>query len=378
MPEWDDRYYLEERYRGQSAGALPGAERLLRGQTAAAASPPDRDAAPLREAPGSRRVSPLADRAGSRRAPQARAARGARSARRDRNADDRDLARGQALRGDPHPRCRGPAGVANVRQGSSRSSAATASSPPGISSPSGTRSPTALLEQIRAAGCEVGLHGIKHDCKLFESRANFEARAAGDPSLSRRVGRRGLPLPGDPPQCRIGCRSSGLSTTARSPTPIRSSPRPGGCCSILPFFLDGPRRASDHPGPGSHAVGDPPPGLDRALDAEERLDHRQRRADQPDHPSRLPRYARPACACTRNTSTTWPPRRRLVSRFRGRLPPGGARVPACAASRTAKAPASRATAPSGPRSPGRGRPATALTLEPELNLRRFRWPANGS
>jgi hypothetical protein len=69
--------------------------------------------------------------------------------------------------------------------------------------PEGNR---ALLDRVRDAGCEVGLHGVKHDCRLFESRASFEAElgALDDSSFSDT----------DP-----------------------FGPQAGGCCSILPYFL---------------------------------------------------------------------------------------------------------------------------------------------
>src|SRR5262245_58676084 len=42
-----------------------------------------------------------------------------------------------------------------------------------------------LLDHVWASGCEVGLHAIKHDCKLFESRSTFEAEL---PAIHRYLG----------------------------------------------------------------------------------------------------------------------------------------------------------------------------------------------
>jgi polysaccharide deacetylase len=42
----------------------------------------------------------------------------------------------------------------------------------------------ALLERLRAAGCEVGLHGLHHDGRLFESRQRFERQL---PEIHRRL-----------------------------------------------------------------------------------------------------------------------------------------------------------------------------------------------
>ena len=96
--------------------------------------------------------------------------------------------------------------------------------------------PAGLFDEIRAAGCEVGLHGIRHDGRLFSTRARFE---------------RDLPK-------LHGYLSAWQATGFRSPATLRNvdwipeigsaydssfpdtdpfEPRPGGCCSIFPFFI---------------------------------------------------------------------------------------------------------------------------------------------
>lgn len=93
-----------------------------------------------------------------------------------------------------------------------------------------------LLDHVRASGCEVGLHGIKHDCKLFESRASFEAEL---PAIHRYLAEWDA----------VGFRSPATHRNAEwmpelgalydssFPDTDPFEPQAGGCCSILPFFL---------------------------------------------------------------------------------------------------------------------------------------------
>jgi peptidoglycan/xylan/chitin deacetylase (PgdA/CDA1 family) len=93
-----------------------------------------------------------------------------------------------------------------------------------------------LFDRIRAAGCEIGLHGIRHDCKLFESRANFEAEL---PAIHRYLAEWDA----------VGFRSPathrnpdwmpelGALYDSSFPDTDPFEPQAGGCCSILPFFL---------------------------------------------------------------------------------------------------------------------------------------------
>jgi peptidoglycan/xylan/chitin deacetylase (PgdA/CDA1 family) len=96
--------------------------------------------------------------------------------------------------------------------------------------------PAGLLDYVRAAGCEVGLHGIKHDGRLFESRARFEAEL---PAIHRYMAEWDA----------VGFRSPathrnpewmpelGALYDSSFPDTDPFEPQPGGCCSILPFFL---------------------------------------------------------------------------------------------------------------------------------------------
>jgi peptidoglycan/xylan/chitin deacetylase (PgdA/CDA1 family) len=94
-----------------------------------------------------------------------------------------------------------------------------------------------LLDRVRAAGCEVGLHAIKHDGKLFQSRANFEAEL---PAIHRYLAEWNA----------VGFRSPathrnpdwmpelGALYDSSFPDTDPFEPQAGGCCSILPYFID--------------------------------------------------------------------------------------------------------------------------------------------
>jgi hypothetical protein len=93
-----------------------------------------------------------------------------------------------------------------------------------------------LFDHIRAEGFEIGLHAIKHDCKLFESRATFEAEL---PEIHRVLaawqadGFRAPATHRNPDwQEELGAR---YDTSFPDTDPFE--PLAGGCCSILPFFF---------------------------------------------------------------------------------------------------------------------------------------------
>jgi peptidoglycan/xylan/chitin deacetylase (PgdA/CDA1 family) len=94
-----------------------------------------------------------------------------------------------------------------------------------------------LFDHIRAMGHEIGLHAIKHDCKLFESRASFEADL---PKIHRymrewdAVGFRSPATHRNPDWMPdLGCLYD-----SSFPDTDPFEPQPGGCCSILPYFLE--------------------------------------------------------------------------------------------------------------------------------------------
>jgi hypothetical protein len=94
-----------------------------------------------------------------------------------------------------------------------------------------------LFDHIRAMGGEIGLHAIKHDGKLFESRERFEAEL---PAIHRylrewdAVGFRSPATHRNPDWMpELDCLYD-----SSFPDTDPFEPQPGGCCSIFPFFLD--------------------------------------------------------------------------------------------------------------------------------------------
>ena len=94
-----------------------------------------------------------------------------------------------------------------------------------------------LFDHIRAMGGEVGLHAIKHDGKLFESRASFEADLPAIHRYLREWDAVGFRSPATHRNAEwmpeLGCLYD-----SSFPDTDPFEPQPGGCCSIFPFFLD--------------------------------------------------------------------------------------------------------------------------------------------
>jgi peptidoglycan/xylan/chitin deacetylase (PgdA/CDA1 family) len=97
--------------------------------------------------------------------------------------------------------------------------------------------PPGTFELIRSAGGEVGLHGLTHNGSLFRDRSSFESQL---PRIHRylsdweAVGFR------SPSTHRNAAWMHELGCLYDSSFPDTDpfEPQPGGCCSILPFFLD--------------------------------------------------------------------------------------------------------------------------------------------
>ena len=96
--------------------------------------------------------------------------------------------------------------------------------------------PDGLFEEIRAAGCEVGLHGILHDGKLFSDRATFEANL---PKIAHYATTWKVAGFRSPATGRNAAWMHELPVEYDSSFPDSDpfEPQPGGCCSIMPFFF---------------------------------------------------------------------------------------------------------------------------------------------
>jgi peptidoglycan/xylan/chitin deacetylase (PgdA/CDA1 family) len=97
--------------------------------------------------------------------------------------------------------------------------------------------PDGVFGAIEEAGCEVGLHGIQHDGRLFQDRATFEANL---PKIHRYLSEWGASGFRSPATHRhtdwmpeLGCL---YDTSFPDSDPFE--PQPGGCCSIFPFLIE--------------------------------------------------------------------------------------------------------------------------------------------
>ncbi len=96
--------------------------------------------------------------------------------------------------------------------------------------------PDGLFDALREAGCEIGLHGIRHDGRLFSDREHFEAELPAIARYARDWGADGFRSP---------ATHRNADWMAELPVRYDSSfpdtdpfePMAGGCCSILPFFF---------------------------------------------------------------------------------------------------------------------------------------------
>jgi peptidoglycan/xylan/chitin deacetylase (PgdA/CDA1 family) len=95
--------------------------------------------------------------------------------------------------------------------------------------------PGGLFDDLRAQGCEIGLHGIDHRGLLFSSRERFEADLPKVHRYLREWGAAGFRSPALHRNAdwmpELGC-----DYDSSFPDTDPFEPQPGGCCSILPFF----------------------------------------------------------------------------------------------------------------------------------------------
>jgi peptidoglycan/xylan/chitin deacetylase (PgdA/CDA1 family) len=96
--------------------------------------------------------------------------------------------------------------------------------------------PPEIFKRLRADGFEIGLHGIRHDGRLFQSRARFDADL---PKIHRYLAAwsaSGFRSPATHRRAdwmhKLGCLYD-----SSYPDTDPFEPQPGGCCSILPFLF---------------------------------------------------------------------------------------------------------------------------------------------
>ncbi len=94
----------------------------------------------------------------------------------------------------------------------------------------------ALVDELRRRGFEVGIHGLKHDGRLFDSRRGFEKRAVKINAYLKRVNASGFRAPltiRNPEWMQSLDLAYDLSFFDTDPF----EPIPGGVMSIWPFFI---------------------------------------------------------------------------------------------------------------------------------------------
>lgn len=96
--------------------------------------------------------------------------------------------------------------------------------------------PDGTFDRLRAAGCEIGLHGITHDDRLFRSRADFEAQLPKVQRYLRDWSAEGFRSPALHRRA-AWMRELGAAYDSSFPDTDPFQPRAGGCCSIFPYFI---------------------------------------------------------------------------------------------------------------------------------------------
>ena len=93
-----------------------------------------------------------------------------------------------------------------------------------------------IVEQLRSGGFEIGIHGLKHDGRLFESRKVFEGRRKKIQQYAKDWGAVGIRSPSTLRKAEWMSELE-LEYDSSFPDTDPYEPQAGGCCSIWPFFI---------------------------------------------------------------------------------------------------------------------------------------------
>ena len=93
-----------------------------------------------------------------------------------------------------------------------------------------------VLRELHARGFEIGMHGLTHDRALFASRNGFEERLPGLAALAERLGAVGFRSPATH-RVFEWLAELPVSYDCTIPNSDPYEPQPGGCCSVMPFFV---------------------------------------------------------------------------------------------------------------------------------------------
>jgi hypothetical protein len=93
-----------------------------------------------------------------------------------------------------------------------------------------------FLESLRGRGAEINLHGLTHDGQLFRNRRRFLLQAERINRYAKEYGAAGF-------RCPVLYRNLNwyadlkLSYDMSVPNVAHLDPQPGGCCTIMPYFV---------------------------------------------------------------------------------------------------------------------------------------------
>lgn len=98
--------------------------------------------------------------------------------------------------------------------------------------------PDELIARLKAEGCEVGVHGLRHDGRDVASRRMLRKRLPAMRSYADRWGATGYRSPATQRQWDL-MPTMGFDYDSSYTDSDPYEPQPGGCCTYLPFFNDG-------------------------------------------------------------------------------------------------------------------------------------------
>jgi len=94
-----------------------------------------------------------------------------------------------------------------------------------------------LLDQLRSEGCEIGVHGLRHDGRDLASKRMLRKRLPAIRAWADRWGAVGFRSPATQRSWEL-MPLLGFAYDSSYTDSAPHEPRPGGCCSYLPFFID--------------------------------------------------------------------------------------------------------------------------------------------
>jgi hypothetical protein len=98
--------------------------------------------------------------------------------------------------------------------------------------------PWTYADEIRAHGCEVNLHDLNHDGRLYRTQAQFLERAHRINHYGRQYGSRGF-RSGAMYREQAWYNAFEFEYDMSVPNVAHLEPQRGGCCTVMPYFVGG-------------------------------------------------------------------------------------------------------------------------------------------